>query len=250
MYEKINLLKCMSAILFFFILGLASICAAGDCGDCEEPPTFPGNASRCDGTKPTINVTFTEGMDTIDSSNPVILSANGGCPPYEWSTISKGYILTNNEDGSVTLSVISGACGTDYDVNASLTVINGGDPAGSTIKEIRNTAGKWVYHGYAWSKNGNCSGYNSAPLITCPNTLYEKIDGIYKWIANTFICESTCSKCTSTWFPGGASGWVEPPFGPCDLAGESNCPCIGNDLYGNACSAHARYCSFFIWECS
>jgi hypothetical protein len=153
MYEKINLLKCVSAILFFFILGLASISAAGDCGDCKEPPTFPGNASRCQcAAVPTIVAKYADtsnaDKETIGPGRPVTLSANGGCPPYTWSTSSAGYSLstdkTYNDGDTVTLTNTSTtSCGSTYNIVATVTVTDSCPTPKSNTIEIRNAQGRW-----------------------------------------------------------------------------------------------------------
>lgn len=175
---------------------------AGDCGDCKNPPTFPGNASRCQcEAVPTIVATFTGGMDTIDSSHPVTLSANGGCPPYTWSTLSKGYSLIDNRDRTMTLSVISGTCSVNYDISATIIVKDSCQvtPRSATIK-IRNTAGMWK------TLANDC--YDNR--FTNSNLWTEVIDGNLKYViryvlqdissgnilASAGECRSVFSVCT------------------------------------------------------
>lgn len=140
-------------ILFVLYLNSISVVMAVDCGDCDPPPTYPGNASRCQcETVPTIVATFTGGIDTIDSTHPVTLKANGGCPPYKWTTSSSNYSLNNsgkteNDFDPITLTASSGSCGTtfnDSNVVCSVTVMDSSaiTPKSATIT-IRNTVGYW-----------------------------------------------------------------------------------------------------------
>lgn len=138
---------------------MAWIAIAGDCSDCNNAPSFPGNATRCKGdSNPIINVTFAQGMDTIDSSHPVTLSASEGCPPYTWSTASKGYSLIDNKNGTMALSVINGVCGISYDVYCTVTVT---DACGiANVAYIRNASGHWVSD-LGGGASGCGSGYSA-----------------------------------------------------------------------------------------
>jgi hypothetical protein len=223
MYKKINLLKCMSAILFFFILGLASFSVAGNCGDCDEPPTVPGNACKCDGTKPTINATFAEGMDTIDSINPVTLSASGGCPPYTWSLSGSGYSLVNNENGTMKLSVISGICGDNYDIYCSVTVT---DTCGNSVSAtIRNTSGRWISKGSGSSNVFTIScNYNRYYLHAIP----QLIIGNQRWTFGLISYHWETGSCDPTWTNILSGSPVSPPISPKEAHDRSSCTFNGS----------------------
>jgi hypothetical protein len=240
MYKKINLLKCMSAILFFFILGLASISVAGNCGDCDEPPTIPGNACKCDGTKPTINATFAEGMDTIDSSNPVTLSASGGCPPYIWSVTGTGYDLSDNGNGTKKLSVVSGTCiknvTGNYDIYATVTVTDKCDLSNEV--QVRHTSGTWV-----------SKGTGKGVLVSCTYNRYiwkrasEFIIGHQRWLFTNHPWHFNRA-CTESYWEVASGTPVEPSVSPIEAHKlYSDCDCGGNSV------GHSNSYSYYEWEC-
>jgi hypothetical protein len=156
-----------SILIILFVLCLNSVSvvrAAGDCGECNPPPTYPGNASRCQCySNPKINATFADGIDTIDSSHPVTLSANGGCPPYTWTTSNSNYSLSNsgktkNDLETITLTAATGSCGGVYNDSNIVCTVTVTDACGqqsrqSTI-EIRNTMGHWGNRIYDCGSSG------------------------------------------------------------------------------------------------
>jgi hypothetical protein len=186
MYKRTNFLKCLSFNLFFFILGFTSISSAGgDCSDCNTPPTSPGNACRCN-IAPTISVTYSPNMDTIDSANPVTLSASGGCPPYTW-TVSSNYHLSNNEtqndNDQITLTATPGSC-TSSNIVCTVTVTDScsNDPKSFTIN-IRNAAGHWSGFGTI-CYGGTAYGGGASPMIgVSPDNIHR-----YQITANLGPC--------------------------------------------------------------
>jgi hypothetical protein len=170
-------------ILSVFCLTIKGTVLAEDCCDGKGTPTSAGNAEyfsecECVGAKPTIVAS----SETIVKGGSITLSVTGGCPPYTWSTSSKGYSLTYNKDGTVTLSCTTGTCGTNYAVYATVTVMdNCGVP--DTIV-IRNTAGTWKEQKIIVSNNActqcgsNCGGGTSCSGLVDPEDI---IVGKEKW---------------------------------------------------------------------
>jgi len=180
MAKKIIQIGCMLIIPIVLFLNPVWKVIAGDCGDCNYPPTFPGNAILCTEEVPNLVVTYAPGMATIDSSHPVALSATGGSPPYTWSTSSLGYnldkTLTTNDLEILTLSCLSGTCGTTYKVVATVTVT---DICGKTSTvEIRNSSGKWA-NCYSFSQSCysscDCEGGSGNYLIIGSHRIYHRV---------------------------------------------------------------------------
>jgi hypothetical protein len=198
MYEKINLLKCMSAILFFFILGLASISAAGDCGNCNPPPTSAGNAYRCDENKPTI----ISSSGTVSPGGSITLWVNSGGlanAPYSWSTSNGKYTLnknsTNGDLETVTLTAASGSCGSVYNNSNIVCTVTVVDHCGnqSTLK-IRNSNGHW-----------------GTAIVDCSiggggTTRYDNIDGDTLYTLYIYFANAT---------PAGSCGGEAPGYNWC-----------------------------------
>ena len=144
---------CIMMILFVFCLQITRIVFAEDCQDSRGPgtPSSVGNAEytagwrcECTGAIPTI-VASSKAIAKGGSITLWVNSSGLACPPYTWSTSSKGHSLniteTENDLETVTLSCTTGTCGTNYDVVATVTVT---DQCGETDEiEIRNTAGTY-----------------------------------------------------------------------------------------------------------
>jgi hypothetical protein len=256
----------ISMLIFLSVLSLnppLAAIAAEDCQCEKSAPSSPGNVSypegwecECTGAKPIIVATYSEGMDTIDSGRPVTLSVDTislSCPPYTWSTDSTGYSLTDNGNGIVTLSVISGTCGEDFDIVATVTVEDGCDPPESNTIEIRHTAGEWKL------KKTGSNGANSFYICgegdnNCTNGTVEYIKGYKKW---GVVFSSNCIRNQRvTGIPGLYNKWTtldeDEEYPPC--GGPWNCSqeqgsCgyhEGERLY---CYCKARYCYYYEWGC-
>jgi hypothetical protein len=256
--------------LTFLCLTFVSSAFTQDCQDCPNSvPTPAGNVSypegwgcECTGATPTIVATYSEEMDTIDSEKPVILSVDPNslsCPPYTWSTESTGYSLTDNHNGTVTLSVVSGTCIKNgvgnYDIYATVTVTDNCDPAESSSIVIRHSAGEWKL-----IKTGG-NGANSYYICgegdgSCDHGTIEYIDGHEKWevvfSSGTYSC---IRNQRVTGIPGSYNKWTtlsEDEYPPC--GGSWDCSkeqgsCgyhEGEHLY---CYCKARYCYYYKWSC-
>jgi len=207
---------CFMMILFVILLNFKGIVLAGDCKDCQEEtggattPTSAGNAiiqpgwnCNCIGAKPTIIAS----SETIVKGGSITLSVTGGCPPYTWSTSSKGYSLTYNKDGTVTLSCTTGTCGTNYDVYATIKVTdNCGQPADIVI---RNTAGTWSSAITYWSiQNPNDTGGCGSVNCGCGYT--------HDWInCSGAACAEVYTVGHERWCVGVPSCNAPGPYSPC-----------------------------------
>jgi hypothetical protein len=260
--RKISIM-CQLIILFLLCLDSVSAVVAEDCGDCDKTPTFPGNASRCrcEGA-PIIVATFANGMNTIDSIHPVILSANGGCPPYTLTINSSNYSLSNNgKMGSaydtITLNASSGLCGSTYNNSNTVCTVTITDscpinPKSSEI-QIRNTSGAWIIVERISSKErrGSPCGLGGGQVCEYfPGTnAMNIIQGGEKWVItrNTCFTES-CTVCpyTTNWKWNGGNHYP-----PCGSPGE--CVLANSDFTAPLCSSRVEINSmryeYYQWRC-
>ena len=262
MSKKTILRICMLLILVCFCLNQLWVALAEDYQDCDNPvtPTPPGNVIypdcweyECGVEKPTIVATYSVDMNTIDSENHVILSATGSCPPYTWSTDSKGYSLIDNENGSMTLNVISGTCGIDYDVYATVTVADNCPTPESNKIMIRHSDGEWQVEN---------EGSNGATLFhacgegndNCTYGTVEYIDGYKKW--EVIFFSPTCIRHQGRpGTPGIYDYWntlTEDEYPPC--GGPWSCSleqgsCGYHESTGLYCYCHTEKCIYYEWSC-
>ena len=180
--------------------------------------------------------------DEIDPGGAITLYVDSGglaCPPYQWSVSGTGFSLdksqTYNDLETVTLTApySFGTCGVNYDVLATVTVI---DQCGGTDEiKIKNTGGSWVFLGTKLSTcSSNCSpcdGGSTARSFTSGNkrwwfSLACYIYGAYSW--------GPCKTGTC----------VDPP---CTPYGEG---CFEADFCdGINCEERAGSYSYYEWGC-
>ena len=126
---------------------------------------------NCVGAEPTIESTD----DEIPSGGVELLWVDSGGlaqPPYTWSTSSLGYSLskseTDNDLETTTLSVVGGVCGVNFDVYATVNVV---DACGKTDSiEIRNLAGAWSAYATVCGPTGN---QDDSRVMTIGATKYK-----------------------------------------------------------------------------
>jgi hypothetical protein len=256
---------CMLIILFVFCLSIRGIALAA-CDNPDGPgtspspgaggpgvPTSPGNAIAPPGwkdNKPIIVATYAPttnaDKETIDPTRPVILSVTGGCSPYTWSTSSTGYHLTDNEDGTKTLSVVSGTCGTDYDVFATVTVTSAcGVPYTTQIRNTSGHWGNWVTEYFT----GNCFS----------DTYSENIIGNRMYRTSYIILGSDCCNASKPNCDGVPTAWWWADYA--DNIDRYNCDALNNYTVVKSCfgacfacnnsGQEFRWCSlgYFEWIC-
>lgn len=267
---KTNIFRtCMVTILFALCFNLISVTmAAAGCGDCNNPPTTSGDAEypccwQTKDAKPTIVATYSEGMDTIDSEHSVTLSINGSCPPYTWTMTSAGYSLTDNDDGKKTLSVVSGTCGTSFDIYATVTVTNA---CGTTTIDIRHAGGYWV--GVTSSGSLDYKKYETTKTIG--KYQYRSCVGVSPVQPSFFSLpipaaddETACNTFKSSYFPSEISAtakkvwketWEESGLGTMAYCTNDE-PGVGSWLILNACGLNSlQYITWNIsvyeWKCT
>lgn len=186
------------------------------------------------------------GNNLIDPDNPVYLRAAWGCYPYQysWQIAGRGYSLskatTNGDLDYTILSVVDGACDSDYDPYVTLTVTDTCNNTG-TIK-VRNEGGTWGQPLYEWYVRCQCGGgecqscwswsycQTVIPGGGCDSHRYDEIEdevGNQRYITTGWHCNCAAgcgaSSTTMNWC-GAPDGSIYEVPGTSGLVKDEYCP--------------------------
>jgi len=187
--------------------------------------------------------------DTIDNATPADVVITDGCPPYNW-TISgaTGYSISGASASLIAVvSVVAGACGTQYSPTCRVTVTD--DCGNSADKILRHTSGHWseqctygVTDPCGYDAPSDCIGGTAEYWI-----LGIGVDGDKAWKAFGKSCR-TDGQCAN-WGTYGSCvpmGAPKPPAGICDTP--ANCPAGGTCTHGGFTCIYGSL-GYNLWMC-